>query len=155
MTRVQQAAISARVRRIPAPRGVYTYRADRPHRWLQRLCLAVLEHLRAYDLPIREIAKVYTFGPVEAEKLHKAIGRQLLDIIRFEGYALRPKNLYIGSDDFSEITDNPSATVFCDRLTMRSPKMHQGVTDSGSDLWLEPYDIKIVIVPWMKGWVLL
>lgn len=145
----QQAVTLPRVKRYTPKRAAYSYRADRRMRWLQRLCFWVLKKLDATDLPQRELSfEVHEMNPAVTEKLHHQIGECLRTVRRH--YGRRPERLYIGSDDWREITDNPVTAVIMDRLKFRAPR-----DEDDEGLVLEPYDIRIVVVPWMKGWVLL
>lgn len=104
--------------------------------WLQRLCFFVLRKIGAFY--VEETMAVRTITLDYADVCERLYQRHL-SLLR--DYNVHAATLLIGADDFAEM--------------MQTPAVERLITFSLKGVDLRWNGLKIVIVPWMKGCVML
>jgi hypothetical protein len=130
--------VCMKTRMVPYDRkDAFSFRKDRPAQWLQKLCLYTLRKLGAFDIGEKEVVKHYTLKPrLFMERLYKQ--REYL----FSQFDREPSCLLIGAGDFEEM------------MGMRD--IHQYLSFTGEyNRGHEIIGLKVHIVPWMKGFIVL
>jgi len=110
----------------------FGFRKDRPHKWLQRICLEILRRLGC-----NIIAETFAY------KRHLIDGgtfmsRLLEQKIAVEDFTyIRPSEVLIGGEDYHEMMAEAAEDVF--RF------------DSEYRLGSQVMGLKVTVVPWMRG----
>lgn len=118
------------------PPDQYQLRRDRSAVWLQRLCVWVLRKLGAHA-----VVEVEDVTPVEfySDDLISALNRQRQEVSGRFGH--KPARLVIGAEDF--------------RRLMNTPEIHQYVQINTQYRGHTVLGLRVEIVPWMRGMVVL
>ena len=111
---------------------VFTYRKDRPYKWLQRICLWVLKKLRAnYEEELKVLhTKVFDVNNI----IENILEQQLL--VEFV-HNYKPKTILIGSGDMRELIGDPMIQSMMSYMYTGNKREFNGLT--------------IKVIPWMKG----
>lgn len=118
---------------VPKP-GVFTYRDDRPHRWLQRLCLWTLNKLRCVYEPYETVGvERRVIRPVDFAELFFKADEEI-----YKNAGRRPRKIYVGGEDYGRIMGEAEAMRWFEFKTV----MADGKTAFG---------VPVEVVPWMKG----
>lgn len=118
----------------------FQLRMDRKYVWLQKIALWVLKKLGCYSI-IREVGMVKHVIDTE-QFMNKLLiqKRELVDL-----YHLRGEHLLVGYKEFKELT----CIQACTPLSFTAPYMWSDGRRT------DPFDLKVTIVPWMKGFLVL
>jgi len=122
-------------------KDAYEYRPNGRLPWLQRIIFWIACKLGAYHLSERVEVHAVEFSP---ETFMEALYFQRRSL--FEHFNREPKYLLIGSEDFDELMH----TAVKDNLFSFDARYYCG-TRSGPEIM----GLKVCVVPWMKGCVVL
>ena len=109
----------------------FCFRPDKKYHWLQKILFGILSKMGCRHV---DIDVTFTRHVVQMEHIIDYLHRQEREIYELAG--LKGARLLIGPAEYSEMTGNPEILYM-----LRIPAIGQ----------LEFLDLKITIIPWMKG----
>lgn len=116
----------------------YQFRDDRPARWLQRLCCAILKRLGAYrrieNVSIRE-------KTINLKKFNERVLAQYDQLEML--YNERPRKMYIGSQDYREAMHEEAVEYEPLRFTTQYFCQKNGHEYC--------FGLEVHVIPWMRG----
>jgi hypothetical protein len=111
----------------------FALRLDQKWPWLQRVCIAILRKLGAYD--IGETVKIER-STIDAPTFMERLFKQQSNITQF--FNVRPTRLLIGSEDYAELMREAVTTG---QFNFRAEY----------GIGREICGLKVEVVPWMRG----
>jgi len=120
----------------------FELRKDKKHVWLQKICFWLLGKLEAYR---QEESIAFTRHAIEPKKFLDALFNQRLELDAV--YNLRAHTLLIGAQDYEELMC--SKEIYQMLSFNASTEVRWGRYGRG-----EIMGLKIVVIPWMKGTLL-
>jgi len=122
---------------------MFTFRNDRNHKWLQRICINILRRLHCHKME-EQVAyqQIRINGDTFMERLLNSYEWLA------EEFGILPHSMIIGSQDFDKL------------MHTNSLKMRQAFTFNtqyASDRYTrgELFGMKVCVIPWMEGFVIM
>lgn len=112
----------------------YAFRADRPHKWLQRLCCRIMQKLGAYDMGEKV---TYTRHTIDPDVFMERIFRQAYHLEAH--FNRKPKRILVGAEDFERIMN-------CSEI--RQSFMFNASYNYGREIIC---GLQVEVIPWMRG----
>ena len=113
--------------------AAYEFRADRPMRWLQRACIAVLKRLKCHHMHGTVTVERHVITEEKELRFLQRLQKQGLDMEYI--FYRKPKYLLIGPEEYTALMDEPTSAFMW--------KFHITHQDFAG--------LTVHVIPWMSG----
>lgn len=114
-------------------KDAFVFRADRPCKWLQRLCCWIMGKLQAYD---KGETITYVRNTIDTQTFMERLFKQQDHLMGY--FNRRPTRLLIGAEDFAEM-------MGCEQ--MRQQLNFRAEYNHGREIM----GLQVEVIPWMRG----